>query len=128
MTCEEVAVDPAGEVLDADTIALITQLGASLSNQATKLAAENRRLRAVVETLQSGWKPLSRRENERLRAEVGDLTAELKDAKAVIDGLTTKIANDARRAHDIDLIADLCGGDRFVAAQIVDVLDVENIR
>lgn len=46
MTYEEVAVDPAGEVLDADTITLITQLGASLSQRAVELAEENQQLKA----------------------------------------------------------------------------------
>ena len=42
---DEVTPDaPAGEVLDADTITLITQLGASLSQRAVELAEENRAL------------------------------------------------------------------------------------
>lgn len=37
---------PAGEVFDADTITLITQLGASLSQRAVELAEENQQLKA----------------------------------------------------------------------------------
>ena len=41
----------------------------------------------------------------------------------LIDRLDAKAADAARRSHDIDIVADLCG-DRFLAAQIVDALDV----
>ena len=37
---------PAGEVFDADTITLITQLGASLAQRAVELAEENQQLKA----------------------------------------------------------------------------------
>lgn len=42
---------PAGEVLDADTITLITQLGLSLGERATQLAADNAGLRAERDLL-----------------------------------------------------------------------------
>ena len=42
-----------GEVLDADTLQLITQLGASLSKRAVELADENRALRAEAVELRA---------------------------------------------------------------------------
>lgn len=228
MTYEEMAVDPAGEVLDADTIALITQLGASLSQRAVELAEENRmlrmngvrgytelrdeferHLRGCNEVREN--RDLLRREiNERnqlisgLRAHielawsalasagiekgpdlpladairtladtpldalpapdvtnadhnafVSDWFGELTDEQLgfrddpstfevrpgehlgdvvreqilmLVERLDAKAADDARRAHDIDIVADLCAGDRFLAAQIVDALNVNGIR
>ena len=206
---DEVTPDaPAGEVLDADTAKLVTQLGLSLGERATQLAADNAGLRAERDLL--------RREiNERnqlitgLRAQIAgsagsaelvgqawsalgeagigqgpDLTLadairtladtpldalptpdvtdpdhnafvydwfglltdeqlgfrddpshfEVRPGKhlgdvvreqilMLVERLDAKAADAARRAHDIDIVADLCG-DRFLAAQIVDALDV----
>lgn len=210
---DEVTPDaPAGEVLDADTAKLVTQLGLSLGERATQLAADNAGLRAERDLLRreinernqlitglraqiagsagsaelvgQAWSALGEagigqgpdltladairtladtpldalpapdvtnpEHNAFIYAWFGQLSDEqLGDRDGVGDGfdrfvvisgrnlgdvvreqvlmlidrLDAKAADAARRSHDIDIVADLCG-DRFLAAQIVDALDV----
>ena len=95
------------EVLDAETLQLVAQLGASLSQRAVALAEENRALRATVETLQAGWKPLSQRENERLRGELDEVRTNrdylrrmVNDRNHLITGLRAQIAILSRRNEE----------------------------
>ena len=125
---------PAGEVFDADTITLITQLGLSLGERATQLAADNAGLRAERDLLRREINErnqlitglLGHRDDlssfeVRPGPNLGDVVRE--QVLMLIDRLDAKAADAARRSHDIDIVADLCG-DRFLAAQIVDALDV----